>query len=164
MGYFLTWANNPDHNPDQYPGVCVAKWRYEATDPPGPGWQLATPVEMDAYMAAVHNPAMAAWSANPPEYVRTPSQEEIWREKLAGVLTDPVTGLSFDASIESRNTIVAYVAQLREKIDLGLITDETPVPVDPKEGIRMMSCREVRLLFDRYGDAWTAMRFQYQPK
>lgn len=151
MGYYLTWAKNPDPNPDQYPGECVAKWRYDAVSPPGPDWQQATPAEMDAYMESVHNPAMAAWKANPPEYVRTPSSEEVWREKLAGTWTDPITGLTFDCSLESRTTIASYVVHLREKIDLKQITDETEVYIDPKEGMRLMKCRDARLLFDRYG-------------
>lgn len=108
--------------------------------------------------------AVIAAIENPPERVKT--TEQIWEEKLAGVIVveGPVGPLSLKASISACNRFAAMEGLLKSALEHGRkLPDDMTKIYDASGGERFMTIAECRVVLLSYGALWYAMFEEFAP-
>lgn len=92
------------------------------------------------------------------------SEAEVWREKLAGGWTDPVTRIRLKTDEGARNLFSGQMTKAAYKVQNGKCDgSEITVIWDYEDRPHYMSINSLIELLVRYGDAWEQMFVQYAP-
>jgi hypothetical protein len=92
------------------------------------------------------------------------TQAEIWADKLAGTITDPVTGIAINANESTRNVLTGQLTMTLAALSAGAITPATPQDIWDAAGVKhTLTTAELIGLMLRYGAAWQALFAEFAP-
>lgn len=106
--------------------------------------------------------AVVAHMENPPAPVL--SVQEIWEQKLAGVIVDPVSSIELKASVSAQNRFAGMETLMKSGLDQGQITTATEVTIwDAANQPHVKTVAEARAILFRYGIQWMNMFNEFAP-
>lgn len=123
----------------------------------------------DLYAAwvAAGNPKATVWQTYtppPPPDPLPPTPEEVWAQKLAGTITDPVTGIAIHASEDVRNILTGQLTMTLAALSAGVISTATPQDIWDASGVKhTLTTQDLMGLILRYGAQWQAMFAEFAP-
>lgn len=124
----------------------------------------------DALIAAwidASNPKAESWQAYtppPPQEPTPPTPSEVWATKLAGRITDPLTGIQIEASEEVRNILTGQLAMTMAALSVGAIQPTTTQQLWDADGtVHTMQTSELIGLMLRHGSQWQTMFAEFAP-
>lgn len=107
--------------------------------------------------------AEIAWAiAHPPAFPVSP--EQVWAEKLAGVITVAPMGIAIKADIRTRGLMGDTLNFLREAEIAERVTASTPQRFWDANGVEhSLTVAELRAVILSYGAQWQAMFAEFAP-
>jgi hypothetical protein len=88
----------------------------------------------------------------------------VWAEKLAGRITDPVTGISMEARERTRDILGMTLLLLTNAKQQGMLTGSAPYSLWDADGAEhKMTVDEAINYLLRYGLMWSAMYVEFAP-
>lgn len=131
--------------------------------------QEIRPIEQSVYdgWVASGNPKALVWSpyVKPPEKPPSPpTVEEVWQQKLAGRITDPVTGIQIEANEGVRNILTGQLTMTMAALSVGAIQPTTPQDIWDADGAKhTLATSDLIALILRHGAQWQAMFAEFAP-